>query len=96
LAFHGERGSIVLEETRIVKWEIEGEPERPVSATPTVAASSVPTAIGTGEFALQYQAIVDSLRDRRPPPVSAQEARLALATVLAIYESSRTGRPVTM
>jgi UDP-N-acetyl-2-amino-2-deoxyglucuronate dehydrogenase len=96
LALHGERGSIVLEETRIVKWEIQGEPERSVHMVATLAASSVPTAIGTDEFAWQYQAIVNSLNERRPPPVSAEEARRALATVLAIYESSQSGRPVRM
>jgi UDP-N-acetyl-2-amino-2-deoxyglucuronate dehydrogenase len=79
-----------------VKWEIEGEPERLVSTVATVAASSVPTAIGADEFAWQYQAIVNSLNERRPPPVSAEEARRALSVVLAIYESSRSGRPVTM
>ncbi len=96
LALHGERGSIVLEETRIVKWEIQGEPERPVHMAATLAASSVPTAIGTDEFAWQYQAIVNSLNERRPPPVSAEEARRALSMVLAIYESSQCGRPVRM
>jgi len=95
LGLHGERGSIVLEETRIVRWELEGEPERPLGAAPAATASSVPTAVGTGEFALQYQAIVHSLNERRPPPVGADEARRALAAVLAIYESSRSGRPVT-
>jgi predicted dehydrogenase len=96
LAIHGERGSIVLEETRIVAWQIEGEPERALAAAPVLTASSAPTALGLDEFASQYQAIVDSLREGRQPPVSAEEARVALATVLAIYESSRTGRPVTV
>jgi len=96
LAIHGERGSIVLEEARIVKWEVQGEPVRAPTAAPTIAASSVPTAIGSDEFASQYQAIVHSLRERRPPPVGGEEARRAVATVLAIYESSRSGRPVTM
>jgi len=96
LAIHGERGSIVLEETRIVVWQIEGEPERAPTAAPVLAASRVPTALGLDEFASQYQAIVDSLHEGRQPPVSAEEARRAVAVVLAIYQSSRTGRPVPM
>jgi UDP-N-acetyl-2-amino-2-deoxyglucuronate dehydrogenase len=96
LAIHGERGSFVLEETRIVKWEVQGEPERPLSSAPTIAASSVPTALGSEEFDRQYHAIVTSLRAQHPPPVSGDEARRAVATVLAIYESSRSGRPVTL
>ncbi|MDR7418184.1 MAG: Gfo/Idh/MocA family oxidoreductase [Armatimonadota bacterium] len=95
LALHGERGSIVLEETRIVQWQIEGEPPREASPPATTGAASVPTAIGTDEFAAQYRAIVASLRARTPPPVSGDEARRAVAAVLAIYESSRTGRATT-
>ncbi|MDR7545399.1 MAG: Gfo/Idh/MocA family oxidoreductase [Armatimonadota bacterium] len=94
LAIHGERGSIVLEETRIVAWQIQGEPERALPAAPVLAASSVPTALGPDEFANQYQAIADSLREGRRPPVNAEEARRAVAVVIAIYQSSRTGRPV--
>ncbi len=96
LALHGERGSIVLEETRIVKWEIQGEPERVTDGAATIGAANVPTALGSQEFASQYQAIVDSLHEHRPPPVGGEEARLAVAAVLAIYESSRSGQPVSM
>jgi len=96
LALHGQRGSIVLEETRIVTWQIEGEPERTPTAAPTIGAANVPTAVGIDEFASQYRAIVGSLRDGRLPPVSADEGRRAVAAVLAIYESSRTGRPAVM
>jgi predicted dehydrogenase len=96
LALHGERGSIIMEETRIVRWHIEGEPERETTTPATLATASVPTALGSEEFTGQYRAIVDSLRERRPPPVSGEEARRAVAAVLAIYESSRSGHPVTL
>lgn len=96
LALHGERGTIVLEETRIVRWEIQGEPERQVAATATMGAAQVPTAVGHEEFASQYRAIVASLQEGRAPPVSGEEARRVVATVLAIYESSRSGRPVRL
>jgi predicted dehydrogenase len=96
LSLHGERGTIVLEETRVVTWEIEGEPERPVTAAGAPGAARVPTAVGQEEFTAQYRAVVASLREGRAPPVSAEEARKALATVLAIYESSHTGRPVAV
>jgi len=96
LALHGERGTIVLEETRIVRWVIQGEPERQVAATATMGAAQVPTAVGHEEFASQYRAIVASLQEGPAPPVSGEEARRAVATVLAIYESSRSGRPVRL
>jgi predicted dehydrogenase len=96
LSLHGERGTMVLEETRVVRWEIEGEPERPVTAAGAQGTARVPTAVGQEEFTAQYRAIVANLMESQAPPVSAAEARVALATVLAIYESSRTGRPVTV
>jgi UDP-N-acetyl-2-amino-2-deoxyglucuronate dehydrogenase len=97
MALHGEKGTIVLEETHIVRWEIEGEPARRLGApAPAASAAQSPTALGHAEFHEQYRAIVTSLRERRPPPVAGEEARRALATVLAIYESSRSGRPVAL
>ena len=95
LALHGEHGTIALVETRIAQWEIEGEPTRAASGAAVAAsAAQSPTAIGHQEFQAQYQAIVVSLQEHRKPPVEPTEARRALATVLAIYESSRSGRPV--
>ncbi len=96
LAIHGERGSILLQETRLVRWAVEGEPERTPSSAPTISASSDPTTVGLEEFVSQYQAIVSSLRGGHPPPVGGDEARRAVAAVLAIYEASRSGRPVTL
>jgi predicted dehydrogenase len=96
LALHGERGSVVMEETRIVRWEIEGEPARESPQTAAISAASVPTALGSDEFTRQYEAITIALRDRLPPPVTGEEGRRAVATVLAIYEASRSGRPVEM
>ncbi|MGQ0572017.1 MAG: Gfo/Idh/MocA family protein [Armatimonadota bacterium] len=97
LALHGERGTIVLEETRIVQWEIEGMPRRELGA-PAAAASPAqsPTSLGHEEFHAQYAAIATSLRERHAPPVAPEEARRALAMVLAIYESSRSGQPVAL
>lgn len=44
----------------------------------------------------QYIDFLDAVRDHRPPLVGTQEARRALAVVLAIYESARTGAPVAL
>lgn len=96
LALHGERGTIALEETRIVRFEVEGEPLRQAPPTTTLTAAQSPTAIGHDEFAAQYRAIVAGLQEGRTPPVSGEEARRAMATVLAIYEASRSGQPVTL
>ena len=45
---------------------------------------------------LQIQDFLQAIRDKRPPAVTGAEARKALEIILAIYESSRTGRVVTL
>jgi UDP-N-acetyl-2-amino-2-deoxyglucuronate dehydrogenase len=44
--------------------------------------------------ARQYRDIVDAIRTGRRPGVTVEDGLLALATVLAVYESARTGAPV--
>lgn len=45
---------------------------------------------------LQIRDFVQAVRDDRPPAVTGAEAKKALEIILAIYESSRTGRVVTL
>lgn len=45
---------------------------------------------------LQIQDFLRSLQEKRPPAVTGGEARKSLEIILAIYESSRTGRPVRL
>jgi predicted dehydrogenase len=40
--------------------------------------------------------MIDAIREDRAPKTHGAEARKSLALVLAIYESARTGRPVTI
>jgi len=44
----------------------------------------------------QYADFLDAVRDSRPPLVGTADARRALAVVLAVYESARTGKPVEL
>lgn len=49
-----------------------------------------------GFHVLQIQDFLQAVRDGRPPAVSGAEAKKALEIILAIYESSRSGRVVTL
>ncbi len=57
------------------------------------------TRLGTGErdlkaaFAAQLADFTAACRDRRPPRVTGEYGRSIVATVLAVYESARHGRP---
>ena len=52
--------------------------------------------LGDRGFRGEIAAFVGAIRDGGPPPVTAIEARSALATAWAAIESVRTGRPVTV
>lgn len=45
---------------------------------------------------LQIQDFLDSLIEGRSPAVTGEDARVSLAIIEAVYESSRTGRPVRL
>jgi predicted dehydrogenase len=44
----------------------------------------------------QIQDFLQAVRDDRAPAVTGAEARKSLGIILAVYESSRTGLPVTL
>ncbi len=44
----------------------------------------------------QISDFIEAVRDGRPPRISAESARHAVQIVLGVYESARTGRPVTL
>ena len=46
--------------------------------------------------AAQLADLLDAVDTGREPAVTGQDGRDALAIVLAVYESSRTGRPVRL
>lgn len=56
---------------------------------------SPPTDIAVA-FAAQLADFVDAVRNKRPPLVSGAYGRSVIAAILGIYESSATGRPVTI
>ena len=89
----GPGASVTLEAGSITHWSVEGEPER--AATERLASA----ALGSGHLAVeshraQLQDVVDAIDRGRPPAVTGNEARAALAVVQAAYESARTGTDV--
>jgi predicted dehydrogenase len=63
-----------------------GGPEKLVAAPVELAAA----------FLAQLTDFVDAVRTSRPPLVSGAYGRSVIAAILAIYESSATGKPVTI
>lgn len=92
---YGSRGGIQLEGEGIVRWESEAGGPRPAVQTSAGAAGAggSPTGISNAGHARIMADFVDAIREDRAPLVTGEEGRRALALVLAIYESARTGRP---
>jgi predicted dehydrogenase len=92
LEFHGEKGSVLLENYKIQSWQIEGsEPGEPHPEELMLPGAD--KGVDVGHF-LQVQDMADAVREGRDPVVTGEDALHSLAVVQAIYESSRRRGPV--
>ncbi len=90
----GDRGTITLEEDTITGWSIEGrELPKDVALGHTKASSaSNPAGMGLEGHILQIADMVGAVMEDRRPLVDEHEGRKPIELIMAIYESSRTGR----
>jgi UDP-N-acetyl-2-amino-2-deoxyglucuronate dehydrogenase len=102
LSLHGEKGSIVLEEEKIAKWAVaEGEDERAETSDIDVegekdGAASDPTAIGVAGHVFLVNDLICAIREDRDPFITGESARKSVELILAIYESSSSGKAVKL
>jgi predicted dehydrogenase len=97
VALFGEHGSAKIGGTalnRKVLWKIGGEMEHERELL-TRDQVDPPSVYGTSHKAVIADMIA-ALREGRGPRTNGVEARKSVALVLAIYESARTGQPVTL
>jgi predicted dehydrogenase len=94
---HGTRGSAIITGDRLTSWDVREDSGEPAPvATPGASGSSDPMAISLEPFERQFQELLDAHRERRQPLVGIREGVAALAVVEAVYESCRTGSPVSV
>jgi predicted dehydrogenase len=92
LELHGEQGSILLENYKIHRWQVEGvEPGEPHPEDLMLPGAD--KGVDVGHF-LQIQDMADAVAEGRDPVITGEEALHSLAVVQAIYESERRGGPV--
>ncbi len=106
LEITGTKGTVTVEDGQIVRraFGAGAEPATaavagsgaPAGAAGPAAVGSDPAALDVASHAAQIADLLAAVEAGRQPAVSAQSAREALEIVCAVYESSRTGRPVKM
>ncbi len=100
---HGKLGTIVLTDRGIQRWAVaNGEDDRaedqPVEEVKASGPGAVtdPKAISGRGHAHHVQDLVRAVREDRNPFITGESARKGVELILAIYESSRTGREVEL
>jgi predicted dehydrogenase len=103
VAVHGDKGSVVIEQDDLLRWEFT--PEKPedeairqrfAQKTGASGGSSNPAAISHVGHARQLSDFVQAVTENRPPLVDGREGRRAVEIILGIYESMAAGRVVEL
>lgn len=96
LEINGDKGTIIVEEDSIIKWEIEGQERssQAIKEKSSMNSASNPAAFGIEGHILQITDMVEAIKSDRTPLVDQHEGRKPVELILAIYESSRTNLPV--
>ncbi|CAN5780803.1 Gfo/Idh/MocA family oxidoreductase [soil metagenome] len=98
---HGDRGTIVIEEGKIVVWKladaVPGEEEAMLNLEETQSSGAAdPTAIGFEMHRRQIVDLIEAIREHRPPMIEGAEARKSVEIIRAIYRSAAENRSVTL
>ena len=98
LEITGTDGTVTIEDGAIVRRAFGGAGHEPCDphAAGTAVAASDPAAVGAASHAAQIADLLAAVEEGREPAVSGKDGRDALEIVCAVYESSRTGRTVTL
>jgi predicted dehydrogenase len=103
IAVHGDRGTVVIEQEDILRWDITPElaedraiRERFARRTGASGGASNPAAISHVGHARQLADFVRALETGGPALVDGREGRKAVEIILALYQSAATGRDVEL
>jgi UDP-N-acetyl-2-amino-2-deoxyglucuronate dehydrogenase len=102
LEITGTGGTVTVEDGQIVGRALATDPGPAApdgangAADADRSAAADPAALDVASHAAQLGDLLDAIDTGREPAVSGQDGRDALEIVLAVYEASRTGRPVIL
>lgn len=96
-AIHGEKGSVVFNDEGILTWDFIDfacAPERPDGGE-VVGGAKNPINIGIYGHIHLLRDIAEAVREDRAPMIPPQDAGQAIRVIHSIYESTRSGLPVS-
>jgi predicted dehydrogenase len=103
IAVHGDRGTAVIEQEDVLRWDFTPETDedrhvkqRFAQKTGASGGSSNPAAISHVYHARQLADFAKALESGGKPLVDGREGRRAVEVILAIYQSALTGRVVEL
>src|SRR5579883_2050267 len=103
IAVHGDRGTAVVEQDDLLRWEFNPETpddgavrERFAVKVAASGGASNPAAISHQGHARQLADFVRAIRTDSAPAVDGREGRRSVALIEAIYRSAATGRAVEL
>jgi predicted dehydrogenase len=103
IAVHGDRGTIVIEQDDVLRWDLaeETEEDRRIKArfaqkSGASGGASNPAAISHIGHARQLADFAEAIRTDRPPLVDGREGRKAVEVILGIYRSASEGKTIVL
>jgi UDP-N-acetyl-2-amino-2-deoxyglucuronate dehydrogenase len=97
IEIHGTRGSAIVTGDKLTTWDVKdysGEPA-PIAGQGASGASD-PMAISVVAFERQFLDFAEACQEGRTPLCSGEDGYRALELVLSIYDSCRSGQPITI
>ena len=92
IEIHGEKGSIILGESEVIAWDVEGVEPPAVERDNIVTGATDPTGIGTKNHERIIRDFIQAIHEGREPMVDPASARRTSELITAIYKSCREGR----
>lgn len=103
IEIHGTKGSVVLEEEDLIKWDFEKSApedaeirEAMTSKASGGGGAADPAAIGHHAHAKLFANVIEAIETGKKPLVDGIEARKSVEIILAIYESAITGKSLKL
>jgi predicted dehydrogenase len=95
LNLYGEHGTIKLEGSTVAHWSVPGV-AAPRSDGPASAGVQSPQLASHEHHRAQLADVLEALASGRPPAVTGEDGRRAVALVDGVYRSAAAGRPVEL